>query len=606
MAQRIDYAVFPGVREDAYIATINKVFGHIRRSQLSLRDLREWLKDENLWNKEDAHHLLAFLDIHTDGQVRLGPWAESLFNAPDEEQGKELLFKRLIDQNTLLVKYMLEALDIEGGGRLHSTYEAHRMLTSYVYPGKHITLPNFQNWIKWIVASGRVKLIGIRWGLTDLGKQAVPRLRTVDPDEFLEDEAADERSGSAPAASPPPSPAAVAPKAAPSPAAAPAAFVGTAPSVGTAPAKPAAKPVPAGGEDLDEDLDLPPEPEPVDESVFSQYEAKYEESAPAPAAAPAPAPATRSGARSAPQAPAAAAVSSGAAQPAAVRDASVARTPVARYVESPALVAQTARVEVACSHQPMEVAEVLTALREYGRQNGLGGGSLLLAHGLESRLAQNEAARHLFLAGLVARAYGTYGDGALIDLLNERAGALGPVAILLDRPEALAEVVQRWGLAAADQASIRLRALLLDGVLGGRSLKSQADLPTVLAEAPTSETLLQTLQQTLLRGAPPLASFWLAREMVRAGLWTRPAATEIALVPSRPVRLMAYRLRLLDSHFAQGLPMLLAAARRLCALLPPGSVEAAAFEALAPNDHLRFDCTRLPICQQPCAWAPPA
>jgi hypothetical protein len=64
---------------------------------------------------------------------------------------------------------------------------------------------------------------------------------------------------------------------------------------------------------------------------------------------------------------------------------------------------------------------------------------------------------------------------------------------------------------------------------------------------------------------------------------------------------MAYRLRLVDSHFATGTAALITMARRLAALLPPGSVEAAALEALAPGDHLRFDCQAIPVCQQPCA-----
>ena len=180
MAQRVDYAVFPGVREDVFIATLNKVLGHVRRTTLNARDFRDWLKEEGLWVKEEAPALLSFCDIHTEGTARLGPFADRMFDAKDEETAKELLYKRLVDENTLLCKYVLEALDIEGGGRLHSTHELHRMLTSYVYPGKHVGLVQFQNWIKWIVASGRVKLIGIRWGLTDLGKQAVPRLRAVD------------------------------------------------------------------------------------------------------------------------------------------------------------------------------------------------------------------------------------------------------------------------------------------------------------------------------------------------------------------------------------------------------------------------------------------
>ncbi len=584
MAQRVDYAVFPGVREDVFIATLNKVLGHVRRTTLNARDFRDWLKEEGLWVKEEAPALLSFCDIHTEGTARLGPFADRMFDAKDEETAKELLYKRLVDENTLLCKYVLEALDIEGGGRLHSTHELHRMLTSYVYPGKHVGLVQFQNWIKWIVASGRVKLIGIRWGLTDLGKQAVPRLRAVDPDEFLEDEAAD---SAAPVAASAPAPAPVA-------APAPAPVRAPAPAAATAKAK-AAAPAPAEA-DAEEMLDLPPEPEPIDDAEFEKYEAQFSpEAAPAPAAPAAAPPPSRRREAAAPGA---------AAAPAAA--VSEARTkPLPRQTTAPDVALRQQSLECACTSAPMEVGEMIASLRTYGRERGLGGGSRLMAHGLDPRLATSEAARHLFLAGLLARLYALRADGSLADLLVERVGGLLPVAVLLERPESLAEVLIRWGLAQGDAATSALRAALLDAVLGGRALKAQADLPTALAEAPSSEVLIGLLGQGLMRAAPVTAQLWLVREMVRAGLWTRQSATEIAFVPTRPTRLMAYRLRLIDSHFAQGTGMLLQIARRLAPILPPASVEAAAFEELALSDHLRFDCTRVPVCQSPCAWAPP-
>ncbi len=192
-------------------------------------------------------------------------------------------------------------------------------------------------------------------------------------------------------------------------------------------------------------------------------------------------------------------------------------------------------------------------------------------------------------------------DGSLAELLVERAGGLGPVAMLYERPETLAEVVVRWALGTPDVAAQQLRAALLDAVIGGRALAARPDLPTVLAETPQSEMLIGTLQQGLLRGAPSTATFWLVREMVRLGLWSRPSHSDIAAVPTRSMRLLAYRLRWIDSHFSGSTARLMEIARRLCALLPPGSVEAAVAEQLAPDEHLRFDCARLPICQEPCS-----
>ena len=587
MAQRIDFAFFPGVREEQLLATLNKVMGHIRRNQLGTREFRDWLKDENLWNKDDAPQLLSLIDVLIDGTARLGPWAERFFAADNEEQMRDALYKRLCDENLLLMKYVLEALDIEGGGRLHSTHELHRMLGSYVYPGTPIGLESFKTWIRWAVVAGRVKMIGIRWGLTDLGKQAVPRMRTIDVDEYLEDEKAD--AAAPPAAAP-------APVAAAAPPATPAIAKATA---AAPPAKPSAPKLAAKrDDDPDEDLDLPPEPEPVDDAVFSKYEHRFEEET-APIAVPAvPSAKASKFAQTKPvQAPTAVPA------PEAVAIAAGPVPTVARDVTAPHVLIRFAKAEQACGQAPKDAAEVVTALRDYGRLHGLGGGSLLLAHGVEPRLAQNEPARHLFLAALVARGYGQSGDGSLIDVLLERTGGtLGPLALLLDRPEALIDGLGRWQLTGSDPTSAALRALLVDAALSGRAIKVQPDLPTQLAEAASSDALIGLLQQTVLRGAPQVAGFWLVRELVKSAVWSRPCHQEIALVPWRSVRLMAYRLRLIDSHFGQG-PALLAVAKRLCTLFPAGSVEAAALEVLAPSDHLRFDCTQPVICQRPCAVA---
>ncbi len=577
MVQRVDYAIFPDVREQELLAHANRLIAHVGRTSPSFKDLREWLREANTYDKETTPILFELLDIVNKGtKVKLGPWAVAHDALDDEEAQKTSLFKRMLDQNTLLVKYVIEALDMEGGGRLHSTYELHRMLTSYVYPGEHIRLTEFQNWIKWMVASGRIKLIGIRWGLTDLGKEIAPRLRQIDVEEFLEDEAdeAEDEADEAEEEAAAPAPAKAAAKA-PAPAPAAAAPPPT-PKKGKA-AAPAPSAAPAEGEE--EFPDLPPEAPPVDEDTFRAYEEQLvAETTPEP-------PASR-----VPVAQAAAAA--------------VAVPTMPRSIVTPTAITEHARLEVACLQEPPEPADVIGQLRTIGRERGLGGGSLLLAYGLETRMAQNEPARHLFLASLLARLFAARPDGALATLLVERVGALGPVAILLERPEALAEVLVRWGLAMPDPASQQVRTILLDAVIGGRALAARTDLPTVLAETPTSEMLVGSLTQGLLRGAGPLAVFWLVREMVRVGLWSRPTHTEIACVPTRAVRLMAYRLRLIDSHHATSSARMLEVARRLAALLPPGSVEAAAAELLAVDDHLRFDCARLPICPPPCALHP--
>ncbi len=531
MVQRVEYPVFPNTTDQLLLPTTNKVLGHVHRSNLTWKQWREWLREQDIWDKELIPRVMSVLDIHGDkrSKVTLGEWANELLDATGPDEQADLIYQRLFDENTLLVKYVFEALDMEGGGRLHSTHELHRMLSSYVYPGEPIRLPDFQTWIKWAVLSGRVKLIGIRWGLTDIGKKAVPRLRMIDVDEFLEDEAealeAELEEGEAPAAAEPAaeSPAAAATQdgemqvaaAAPAPAKAPPA---KAPPAKKKAAKPAKVPDKKGGKKaadaacadegwVGEMPVMPPEAPPVADEVFAQYEVELVEEA-----GPVDEPPVAVGAR--------------------------ARR---RQITRPRIVARDVALDVGCRKEPLDVPEVIAALRNYGRREGLAGGSLLLAFGLETRLAESEANRHLFLAALLARLHARQPDGSLAERLIDRVGALLPAAVLLERPEALPEVIVRWGFGQPDEGATWIRGALLDAVLGGRVLKAKADTTTILAEAATSEILFGILTQGILRGAPPMAVFWLIREMVRVGLWKHQAATSIAFLPTRASRLMAYR-----------------------------------------------------------------
>lgn len=551
--QHVEYSVFPGVQDAILLPTITKILGHINRTNPTFKEFREWMREDGLWNKELVPGVLTLLDVTLKPKPKLGKWAQQFIDAEDAEARQEHIFRMLVDGNTLLVKYVMEALDMEGGGRLHSTYELHRMLTSYVYPGEPIRLPDFQAWIRWIVLSGRVKLIGIRWGLTDLGKEAVPRLRMIDVEEFLEDEAEELEAEEAAAETD-------APAAAPTP------------KVAAEVAAPEPVAVQEEPEDLPDLPDLPPEPPPVDEEASRRYQASLDALVEAPEPEPEAAPIH------------------------------VSVPSASRRVLPPRVVMRQRSRHAACDAAPLELPDVISALREYGRKEALGGGSLLLANGLEARLARTESQRFLFLAGLLARLYAAAPDGRLAELVLDRVGGLMPLAVLLDRPESVTEVVVRWGLALHSRDHADARAAIFDAVIGGRAIKAKKDLATVLAEAPKSEVLITELQRGLLKGAPTMAAFWLVRELVRLEVWTHSAAKEIAFVPTRANRLMAYRLRLLESHFAHSTSRLIDAARRLAGALPPTSVEAAAFEVMAPDDHLRFACNKVPICQEPCAW----
>lgn len=247
MAQRVSFASIPNTQAVAYWQTICLILGEVRRSRPDQKALREFLRMRNLFDKEGFSDLAAFIDLSVGDPCSLGPFAVRLLDAPDDATARELLADRLIAQNPLLAKYCLEAMDTEHGGRLHSTNELYRMITSYVYPGVKPTLNSFKSWVEWAVAAGLVKMVGIRWALAEKGVAALPRLRAIDAEEFLEAEREAESE-----AAPEPSPEEEikpAPEPVPAPAPEPEPAGGTPPQPATTPQPaapaPAAAPRPA-------------------------------------------------------------------------------------------------------------------------------------------------------------------------------------------------------------------------------------------------------------------------------------------------------------------------------------------------------------------------
>ncbi len=188
MAQRIAFATLPNTPPIGWHAALVPMLAEIDRSKPGTKALREWMRLRSLFDKEGFETLAAFLDVHPGEPVTLGPVARALLDADDEPAARKVLGDRLIRENLLLAKYCLEALDAEKGGRLHSTNELYRMVTSYVYPGDKPTLNAFKAWVDWAVSAGLLKMVGIRWALGDAGREVLPRLRAIDTEEFLEDE----------------------------------------------------------------------------------------------------------------------------------------------------------------------------------------------------------------------------------------------------------------------------------------------------------------------------------------------------------------------------------------------------------------------------------
>ena len=189
MSQRVDYEAITGARFDQYPIKLRLIFGFLQTpGNAKFKPFRDFVRRQNMWDKERSPGLYSIVDISWDKtDVKVGKTAKKLMAARSDVDFQTVLFERLRELNILLVKYVLEALDVQQGGRLHSIHELYRMITSYVYPGKYITLVSFQAWVDWLAASGTIRLIGIRWGLSERGQKLVPELRMMDLDEILED-----------------------------------------------------------------------------------------------------------------------------------------------------------------------------------------------------------------------------------------------------------------------------------------------------------------------------------------------------------------------------------------------------------------------------------
>jgi len=188
MSQQLSFQVFGKLTKFDLCRASSDVVRRASEQKQSFRDFREWMRGQGLWDKEKTPEALAFLGVSTKPAVAISSRSNGLLNASDSAAEAEALFALLRDANLLLLKVVLEALDIETGGRLHSTHELHRMLTSYVYPGRHIPLVDFQAWLVWAEAAQAIRMVGIRWGVGELGKANMEWFRARDVEEILEDE----------------------------------------------------------------------------------------------------------------------------------------------------------------------------------------------------------------------------------------------------------------------------------------------------------------------------------------------------------------------------------------------------------------------------------
>ncbi len=262
MAQRTVFPSIPNTAEGSYAPVLSSIFAELDRQggSVPFKVFRSFLKERNIYDKEEVDELFAFLGCQTRPSFVLGDFGTKYLACDTPDKQQTALYLWVTAWNQFLPKYVFEALDVEGGGRLHSTHELYRLITSYVYAGEYVTLPNFQGWIRWMAATGYIKYIGIRWGLSELGKAEMANIRNIDVDELLEDEeeeAAAAEAGTAPPATP------------------------------VVEAEASEAPAEASASDEEEDLpDMPPEP-PIPDWEPPEAEAEEAEARPEPAKAPA-------------------------------------------------------------------------------------------------------------------------------------------------------------------------------------------------------------------------------------------------------------------------------------------------------------------------------
>ena len=183
--------IFPALlnrKPDEYIDTCIALYQFVQNESPDLKGLKKYLRRHDLFDKEAFESLMKFLGLRAvrDKPVAFTkPFVSNLATMLDPNERQSHLFEYIANHNEILVKYVMDGL----AERLYSTNELYRFVTSYVYPGTYITLLNFKAWMNWIEASKHIKMIGIRWGLSDAGEVAMDYIKTIDVDEILEEEA---------------------------------------------------------------------------------------------------------------------------------------------------------------------------------------------------------------------------------------------------------------------------------------------------------------------------------------------------------------------------------------------------------------------------------
>ena len=597
MPQTTEFPLLPNTHPAQLLLNLVRLSGHLEREQPEYRALRTTMREWNMWDKERSVAALRFLHVPADSGTAIGPGPllMRLMAVDEESDQRKLLARYIFDCNPLLVKTVFDGLDTENDGRIQSTNELYRLITSYVYTGEYITLPEFKNWITWMDATHVIRLVGIRWGLGALGEGFAQELRQIDMEELTED--LDEGRGS------PWSlelePATSAENAAKTTVSAPPLPMDTlggegAPKTVVSPTPPPIPPADAGAQSEEEEdaPDMPPEPSlPSEDAVRAAAEAigvEPEAVEPTPAAKlPRAAPA-QPGVSAFPQPPVAL-------PPRSVRAGTPPPAPVAPVLIAPVFAAGSTSVpsSVGKGARKRNVENIRTWWSAYTFRHPHRavdfGVDLIEAAGSKDSLTE------LACASLFANCSQGPSAGKSAFAALRTSGALeawikGEAGI-----ETSLEMAGLLGLVGGDR---RFLGTALAAYNVCRRQLANPLAPSEISTSPSSEAV-QVIYEGILGQTDETAPFWVARELVLAGV-ADDELRSVACVPSRATRENAYRLGLLDRLYAHSLTELTELSRVL------GDYLDEEMDFNAPLDHLqdqlgcRFRCPFAEGCDYNC------
>ena len=541
--QVVRYPSLGSTEGSDFIKVTVQILQKIAREKPKERALRRWMRGQGFFDKETFDLLKGFLGIESDAksdETSLGPFGGALLDTSDLGRRQDLLFEKLAEGNEILVKYVFDALQ----ERLYSTSELFRMLTSYVYPGHEVDLPDFTLWLKWMEATGRVRILGIRWAPGKRFEDSAAYIKSIDVDEILEEEAeealmgdVDEEGDEAP----------------------------------PVPAKPS--PVAASAPEPEEDDDDEPSAgwEPPEDDEVEEQDPTPAALAPVPAAAvggalSAEALAVALGALSRPAGPSL--IEARLLDPAPHLSTLAAGAPLERVREALAAEPRQNQVWIESLEPPEEtMAENARTLLEWWGERSDRPGIRSDQFGIMpyGKQGWEEGSRGRFLFRIGCLAISLLRGASAGEVAFSVLDGAGFYGRLYEEPgsvERLLDELFEQGLGARPELFADLHLVLMLA----RSLRGAESWCEGLSELDTDD-LLAALWQRLAAYQLHEEVLWIAREMSLFGLWRQEGLRLLQVVPTAEARRMAFHLGFVESARVSGLPGLIALSRRLTPLM---------------------------------------